>query len=120
MSPDLPVRIERYLFERKGWVSSRELEEVFEVNERAFRSVGKRPGLCTKFAISGNSGFRHVAHATDKEFVAADRRIRLAGIGQLVHARELRRARAAALTTRATLPPFIFERATGQGVLLTT
>lgn len=120
MNPDLPVQIERYLFERKGWVSSRELEEVFEVNERAFRCVKDRPGLCTTFAVSSNKGFRHIAHATDEEFRKSMARIRGNALGQLMHVRQQRRTRESILATRATLPPFTFERATGQGVLLTT
>lgn len=118
MSEDLPARIEAYLFAAIGWVKGEDMAAHFQVNERAFRSTGRRPGLCTEFAISGDRGFRHVAHATDSEFARAISRMRKHGLGELVHARRLRCKRHAVLASRATPPSYVFERATGQGVLL--
>lgn len=118
MSEDIATKIEAYLFEREGWVLAAELEERFDVNERAFRSTGRRPGLCSEFAISGDKGFRHIAHATDAEFSRCYTRLRGHGLGELVHARKLLRKRYAVCTVRASAPVFTFERATGQGVLV--
>src|SRR4051812_46441561 len=64
-----PAEVEAYLLARTGWVSAEELCRVFNVGERAFRGLRKRPGLCSGFAISGDHGFKHVELATTGEWL---------------------------------------------------
>ena len=117
MSDDLANRVEAFLLQRQGWVPAVEICTEFGVQDRALRATGTRPGLCSDCAISGDKGFRHVLHATDEEFGHAYARMRRHGLGELVHARQLRRKRHAAVVPR---PPLVFERATGQALLLTS
>ena len=115
MPDELRQRIEAYLLDHQGWVSAAELCRVFDVRERVFRSNGRRAGLLTDCAISGNAGFRHCACATDEEFTRAYGRMRRHGLGELVHARKQLATR---LRIRTLRPPLVFERATGQALLL--
>jgi hypothetical protein len=94
---DLAAKIEAFLLEAKGWVSTETLCSTFGINERALRAVGDKPGLCTEFAISGNQGFRHVKFATDAEFNRFYGRGRNHGIRQLIRLRKLKRRRASLL-----------------------
>lgn len=65
-------QIERYLLERRDWVSAAELCERFGISERRLRQMYDRPGLCTAFAISlSKQGFKHVAMATEAEWIHA-------------------------------------------------
>ena len=89
----LAAQIEAFLLSSRRWVSADELCERFLVNEREFRATAGRPGLCSAFAISGNSGFLHVACASDEEFAGFYERVRRHGIGELVRVRRLRRRR---------------------------
>ena len=116
MPDDLANRVEAFLLDRQGWVPAVEICTEFGLQERALRATGTRPGLCSDCAISGDKGFRHVRHATDEEFAHAFARMRRHALRELVHARQLRRRRRAAVVSR---PPLVFERATGQALLLT-
>ena len=114
MSDDLAARIDAFLLARQDWVSAAEICVEFGVADRALRATGRRHGLCSECAISGDKGFRHVRHATDEEFTKAYGRMRRHGLGELVHARKLLRKRLAVVVPR---PPLVFERATGQALL---
>ncbi len=114
---DLSSRIEQYLLNSRGWVGAAELCRVFVVNERAFRADGRRRGLCSNFAISGDRGFRHIGCATDEEFANAHTRMRRHAVSEFIHARDLKRERMRRVTDLRR-PPFMVERATGQGLLL--
>jgi hypothetical protein len=109
-------QIEGYLLRAGGWVSSRDLQLVFGISERALRRDGNQPGLCSEFAISGVKGFRHVKNATDEEFSESYRRARKHGIGELVGARKRKAYRERLLTTPPPEP--VLEIATGQAVML--
>jgi hypothetical protein len=84
------VRIERYLLDRAGWVSTDELCQAFGLRDgRVLRSVGDSPGLCSGFAISGNDGFKHVENATSAEWLRFKHRLRRHGIAELVRVHKL-------------------------------
>ena len=90
---ELSAQIEQFLRDEKRWISTGEIVNRFGVSERELRAVGDKPGLCTEFAISGNSGFKHVEHASDAEFDRFYQRGRAHGIRQLVRLRKLARRR---------------------------
>lgn len=98
----LAAQIEEYLLRTGGWVKAAELCRVFGVDQRELRATDGVPGLCTKFAISGNLGYRHFQCAEDDEFAKFYSRGRRCGIGQLVRLRKMRRRRSALL---APAPP---------------
>ena len=118
MKPGLSTEIEGYLLDARRWVPAAELCERFEVPERGLRALGDQPGLCSLFAISGDQGFKHVAHATDQEFDRAYARLRSHGLAELVRARRLKRRRAE-LHAKVTRPPAVVEKTTGQVLLFT-
>ena len=118
MNPALSTEIEGYLLDARRWVPAAELAERFGCRERAFRALGEQPGLCSRFAISGDRGFKHVACATDQEFARFYARLRSHGLGELVHARRLKRRRAELLRVVAR-PPAVVEKTTGQVLLFT-
>ena len=113
--PTLSDLIEDYLLKAGGWVSAGELVERFGVGQRELRANNGVPGLCTRFAISGNMGYRHVAAASEEEMEHFYTRGRAHGIGELVRLRALKRRRAALLVPR-TEPPA--ETLDGQFLLL--
>ena len=82
--------IEEYLLEQRRWVSAKELSRRFAIGQRAFRREGKRAGLCSEFAISGDRGYRHLAHCTEKEWARFDARIGDHAIGELQRRKRLR------------------------------
>jgi len=112
---NLAEQIEQYLLERGTWVTCAELSMKFGVRPRRFRKVGDQPGLCSAFAISDYSGngFKHVAHATTKEWLEFKHAHRRHGISELVRVRDLSRKR------KEVTRPYRarrFERDTGQAV----
>ena len=111
---DQAKEIERFLLERRGWVTASELEKEFGINDRALRALDGKPGLCSEFAISGNKGFKHVRYATDTEFDRSYQRSRKHAIGELIGARLRKRYRQRLLTAP---PKPVFERSTGQAVM---
>lgn len=110
---DPTPNIEQFLLERGDWVKSRELCERFGVTERQLRAVDDRPGLCSRIAISGNKGFKHISLATPAEWEEHYARERKHSIMALVNLRAKRRLRAN-LIRQIRRPALTFERATGQ------
>jgi hypothetical protein len=110
---ELSPQIESYLLERGDWVKSRELCERFGVTERQLRAVDDRPGLCSRIAISGNKGFKHISLATPAEWEEHYARERKHNIMALVNLRAKRRHRMT-LTRQVRRPALVFERDTGQ------
>jgi hypothetical protein len=110
---ELTPQIESYLLERGDWVKSHELCEYFGVTDRQLRAVDDRPGLCSRIAISGNKGFKHISLATPAEWHEHYTRERKHNIMALVNLRAKRRLRMT-LTRQIQRPSLVFERATGQ------
>ena len=111
-------QIEEYLLDRGDWVHAAELCEIFGVEERQLRQVGRVPGLCTGFAISlPGKGFKHVACATTAEYVHFKHAMRRHGIGELRRVKELDKRRK---TATQSFKNRVFEKDTGQGILLMT
>lgn len=109
--------IESYLLAAKGWVSAEDLCKAFKVSKRDLRAHGHRPGLCSRFAISGNKGFRHVTRCTPDEFAQACQRMTSHAEGELGRVRLLRAKRTAALQSAARPAP-IFDGNSDQTLLL--
>ena len=120
MTEKLKEAIEQYLLTAPGdgWVKGRDLCERFDLrNDRALRGVGDRPGLCSVFAISGDKGFKHVARAGTVEYLRFKHRLRRHAISEMVRVRDLDRRRSQ-VTQQIRCPAFIYQKDTGQGVLL--
>lgn len=110
---DLTPQIEAYLLERRDWVKSRDLCERFGVSDRQLRAIDDRPGICSRIAISGNKGFKHISLATTAEWQEHYFRERKHNIMALVNLRAKRRLRLT-ITRQIQHPAVIFERDTGQ------
>jgi hypothetical protein len=110
---DLTPQIESYLLERGDWIKSRELCERFGVTDRQLRAVDDHPGLCSRIAISGNKGFKHISLATPKEWQEHYARERKHNIMALVNLRAKRRLRMS-MIRQIHRPSLTFERDTGQ------
>lgn len=117
-SASLAQRIEEYLLAEPRWVHAAEICRVFNLtSDRAMRADKDRPGLLSAFAISSTGhGFKHIRHATDEEFADAYHRLRGHGLGELVAARKLLRARKSAVTNPPHPEPAL-ERSTGNYLL---
>ena len=113
---DLTPQIEAYLLERRDWVKSREICERFSVSDRQLRAIDDQPGLCSRIAISGNKGFKHISLATTAEWQEHYFRERKHNIMALVNLRAKRRLRLT-ITRQIQRPPIVFERDTGQLVM---
>ena len=109
--------IEAYLLAARGWVSAVELCTAFNVSKRDLRARDGRPGLCSEYAISGNRGFRHVAHCTKDEFERSCHRITEHAEAELRRVTQQRLKRASALATAPRA--VVFERDSDQALLLT-
>jgi hypothetical protein len=109
-------QIAALLLERGAWVSTREICERFLVNERALRALDDQPGLCSRIAISGKSGFKHIALATTAEWREHYARERKHSIMALVNLRVKRRLRENVLKAPAR-PPVVYERDSHQMML---
>jgi len=112
--PTDPAQIEQWLMDQDGWSSAAELCMTFAIDERSLRSVGNTPGLCSRFAISGPLGFKHVRNATREEYLAFRHRIRRHAASEFRRTRLLDRIRHNVL--EATKP--LTEADTGQAILL--
>ena len=110
----LEASIERYLDRARTWVSTDEICRVFGIRERQLRRNAETPGLASRFTISGIKGFRHIDHATTKEFDEFHGRQRRHAIGELIRLRHIRNRRRH--TLRKAMPPV--ERDTGQYLLI--
>lgn len=107
-------RIEQFLLDRRGWVSSAEICAVFGVRERELRQIHDCTGLCSSFAISGQKGFKHVSLASTTEWEEFSHRIRRHGIQELVRVRDLGRLRESMTRPTKTM---VFEKDSGQALL---
>ena len=110
---DLTPQIEAYLLDRRDWVKSRELCERFGVTDRQLRAIDDRPGICSRIAISGNKGFKHISLATTTEWQEHYARERKHNIMALINLRAKRRLRLT-ITRQIQRPQIVFERDTGQ------
>jgi hypothetical protein len=119
MCEEIKECIEQYLLTApgEGWVKSAALCERFAITERQLRKVGDQDGLCSDFAISSDKGFKHIARASTREWLAFKHRMKRHGIGELVRARNLDRRRSSVLKS-VIRPAFTFEKDTCQGVFL--
>lgn len=119
MCEELKEAIEQYLLTApgEGWVKSAALCERFGISERQLRKVGDQDGLCSDFAISSDKGFKHIARASTREWLAFKHRMRNHAIAEMVRTRNLDRRRAQVIRT-VIRPVFTFQKDTGQGVLL--
>lgn len=98
------AEIEAYLLSHGGWIPAAIIVEEFGLgDERMLRATGAQPGLCTAYAISGPRGLRHVRCCTQPEFDAFYSRMRKHGIGELVRARRLLRARRKVVVNNASV-----------------
>jgi len=113
----LEKQIETYLFAAGGWVPAKRVCNAFGVNQRALRAVGNKPGLCSEFAISGNSGLKHIEHASTLEWLRFKHRLRRHGIGELVRVQKLQKRRGSVMSR---IKQHFFEKDTGQGLLFPT
>jgi len=111
---DLPQQIEAYLLECGDWVKSRDLCDRFGIkDDRKLRAIDDQPGLCSRIAISGNKGFKHISLATTTEWQEHYARERKHNIMALVNLRAKRRLRQA-ISRQIQRPPIIFENDSGQ------
>lgn len=118
MREELTERIEQFLLDSGGWVSSKEICARFELrDDRILRNVGSTPGLCSNFAISSDKGFKHVTRASTREYLAFKHRMRRHAVGEFKRISKLDRVRNN-LTRTIKHPAFTFQKDTGQGVLL--
>lgn len=119
MCEELKESIEQYLLTApgEGWVKSAALCERFAITERQLRKVGDQDGLCSDFAISSDKGFKHIARASTREWLAFKHRMRNHAIAEMVRTRNLDRRRSTVLKS-VLRPAFVFQKDTGQGVLL--
>ncbi|MCX6994170.1 MAG: hypothetical protein NT011_13650 [Kiritimatiellaeota bacterium] len=114
---DLTPQIEAYLLARGDWVKSREICERFGIkDDRKLRAIDDQPGLCSRIAISGNKGFKHISLATTAEWQEHYARERKHNIMALVNLRAKRRLRLN-LTRQIQRPQIVCERDTGQTLM---
>jgi hypothetical protein len=64
MLPATPDNVERYLFERGGWVSAVDLMHHWDLSERGLRR------MLAGVAVAGERGYIHTYHATTEEVEA--------------------------------------------------
>jgi len=101
---DLEADIERFLLQRGDWVRTEEIVETFGLqDDRQLRQTNGVPGLCTRFAISSQKGFRHVSKATTKEWLEFKHKLRRHGISELSRVATLDRQRSAVTYTNKKL-----------------
>lgn len=110
---DLTPQIEAYLLERGDWVKSRELCERFGVADRQLRANDDQPGICSRIAISGNKGFKHISLAPTAEWQEHYARERKHNIMAMVNLRAKRRLRQT-IARQIQRPQIVFERDSGQ------
>jgi hypothetical protein len=117
LQSDDPVsaEIERYLLARGDWVSADEICRTFGVRERRLRQMDDLPGLCTAFAISlSKSGFKHVALATEAEWVHAKNAARRDAVAKFRRVQVWSERRR---NTAKVLRAGLFEKDSGQGLM---
>jgi len=113
---ELREQMRQYLLARPHWVATEDIIRDFDLSDdRPLRYTAGKPGLCSLFACSSNKGFKHVVHATTKEYIRFKRRIRGHGISELIRIRECEKERSRMLRQ---VKQHTFEKHTGQGILL--
>lgn len=120
MCEELKEAIEQYLLSAPGdgWVKGSDLAARFYLrSDRVLRKVGDQDGLCSDFAISSDKGFKHITRASTREWLAFKHRMRGHAIAEMVRTRNLDKRRAQVIRT-VKRPAFVFQKDTGQGVLL--
>jgi hypothetical protein len=120
MCEELKEAIEQHLLTSPGdgWVKGSDLAARFDLrSDRVLRKVGDQDGLCSDFAISSDRGFKHIARASTREWLAFKHRMRNHAIAEMVRTRNLDRRRSTVLKS-VLRPPFLFQKDTGQGVML--
>lgn len=114
----LAQQIEAYLLARRDWVSAAELCDRFDINQRALRQLGDRPGLVSGFAISSSKrGLKHVECASTSEWLEFKHSLRKHGIRELMRVRDLDRRRAQ-VTRTLKRPEIKFEKDSKQLVFI--
>lgn len=110
----IALQIEQHLLAAGGFVSTAEICSRFQIQARALRQAGERPGLLDTFAVSstqsGQHGYIHHRHLPTPEWLRVKHRLRRHAIAELRRARAWDRARHN-ITTRRPMPQ---ERHTGQ------
>ena len=114
---ELEAQIESYLFTERRWVKAEEICARFGLaDKRALRAVGKKRGICSKFAISNTRrGLRHIVFATETEVYHAYRQRRKHAVGEMVNARDMLRTWKQTRSLRPSNPPM---EKTGQYILV--
>lgn len=115
---DLALRIELFLLQRGGFVSTREICERFEIADRDLRAKEGKAGLLDDFAVSSTSegahGFIHHRHLHESDWKKIENRLRQHGIAELKKVRHWRLSRHNCLTGKR---PDLREVHGGQGML---
>ena len=115
MNPDLEPLIEAFLLQKGGWVSTQAICQHFAIDPRDLRSIGKVPGLCSRFAVSGMRGYIHYKHATTEEKLKFKHRKYGNAISQI---RSFKLVEKAWRAEAVPAIPYAVEKSTGQAILL--
>lgn len=81
------IAAEKYLLEHGGWVPAKQLASICQCEDRLFRGDDSP---IRAFVISGNNGYRHIAHATQEEMDHYCARLITHSKSQLAHQAEIR------------------------------
>lgn len=112
------AQIELFLLARGTWVPTAEICARFDIQERALRAVGDKPGLLDGFAVSstkqGEHGFCHHRFVERADWLKTKHRLLRHAVGELRKVRAWDRARQNCLTGRR---PELVEKHTGQLVM---
>ncbi|MEO8205997.1 MAG: hypothetical protein ABI615_07435 [Chthoniobacterales bacterium] len=108
------LEIAMWMLTQDRWIEEEEICSRFHVNERALRGTGRKPGLLSTFAISRpQGGFKHVRHASKKEWSKFLYQRGRGIFNQLYNLRHLCGVRKA-ITIPAGAKPLRIEPGTGQ------
>lgn len=112
------AQIELFLLAAGTWVPTAEICARFDIQERALRAAGEKPGLLDAFAVSstknGQHGFCHHRFVERTDWLKTKHRLRRHAIAELRKVRAWDRARQNCLTGRR---PELVEKHTGQLVM---
>jgi len=111
------MNAEAVLYAEGGWVSASDLARLLGVSERDLRQTGSKPGLVSGFAVSGDKGYKHVAHASTVEWLAFRHRLWRHIVAEMRRVRTMQKRRREVLVA-SPRSVFKFEADSGQGVLL--
>jgi hypothetical protein len=90
---------------------------LFNIRQRVFRQHGRDPGICSRFAISSDKGFKHITKATTAEWLRHKHRALNHAISELRRIRLQAKARQNISRITGQVRPFIEEQDTHQGLL---